>query len=114
MAYPQGRDAPVQIFINYAHQDQKFVQQLERHLSPLEREGLITTSSDRKIRAGEEWSLAVSNALRNSEIILVLVSADYMASSYLWEKELLDVLERAKSADCEFGKQTNSVVKDNS
>ena len=72
---------------------------LRTHLVPLERAGLITTWHDRKISAGEEWTDAISTALRDSNIIIVLVSPDYLASSYIWEKELVEALQRAKEGD---------------
>ena len=99
MAYPKGRDGPVRIFISYAHQDQQFVKQLEKHLSLLTREGLITIWSDQKLRAGEEWKDGVSEALRDAQIVLVLVSADYLASSYIWEIELVEALKRAEKGN---------------
>jgi hypothetical protein len=99
MTSSEGRDVPIKVFISYAHQDQQFVEQLESHLSVLKRDGLITTWTDRKISAGEEWSDAISEALRNSQIILVLVSADYLANSYIWEKELVDAFKRAETGD---------------
>ena len=62
--------------------------QLAVHLAPLKRMKKIETWSDKAIQAGDEWDDAIKENLRDSDIILLLVSADFIASTYIWEKEI--------------------------
>jgi internalin A len=64
------------------------------HLKILQRERLIDTWHDRKIEAGEDWKEKIDENLERADIILLLVSADFIASEYCYEKELGRALER--------------------
>lgn len=82
------------MFISYAHQDEPFKIDLVKHLEPLRRMGLIEEWHDRKIQPGEEWDKAISGNLKNSDVILLLVSIDFINSSYCYDIELEDALDR--------------------
>jgi hypothetical protein len=43
------------VFYSYAHEDEPFRQQLERHLASLRREDVIDEWHDRRIVPGEAW-----------------------------------------------------------
>lgn len=79
---------PLKVFFSYSHKDTEIMNQLAVHLAPLKRLEKIETWSDKAIQAGDEWDEAIKNNLRDSDIILFLVSADFIASSYIWEKEI--------------------------
>ena len=79
---------PLKVFFSYSHKDTEIMNQLAVHLAPLKRLEKIETWSDKVIQAGDEWDESIKNNLRNSDIILFLVSADFIASSYIWEKEI--------------------------
>ena len=70
------------VFISYAHEDEFYSQELDKHLSVLRRTGYIDTWTDRKIVPGEAWSNVISEELQAARIILLLVSADFLASDY--------------------------------
>lgn len=70
----------VRLFVSYAHQDDDFRTELEQHLSPIVREGLITTWHDRKIVAGTDWSADIQRHLHEAQIVVLLVSASFIAS----------------------------------
>jgi len=86
--------APLKVFLSYAHADEAHRQTLAKHLSALEDEGLITVWHDRKITAGGEWAGAIDEALRRAEIVLLLISADFLASDYCNDVELTEPLRR--------------------
>ncbi len=67
---------------------------LENHLSNLKYRGLITTWYDREISAGEEWAQQIDIYLNNAHIILLLISASFMASEYCYSIEMRRALER--------------------
>ena len=68
-----------------------------KHLEPLRRQGLIDVWHDRKIKAGEEWERAISKYLQKADVILVLVSVDFINSSYCYDIEMELALERHAS-----------------
>lgn len=82
------------IFFSYSHKDEGLRDELETHLKLLQRQGIISTWHDRKILPGAEWDREIDRHLERAEIVLLLVSADFVASDYCWEKEVSSALER--------------------
>jgi len=72
---------------------------LETHLKILERRGLIATWHDRQIAAGEEWKGEIDENLERAEIVLLLVSAAFVASDYCYDGEMTRALERHESGE---------------
>jgi hypothetical protein len=55
--------------------------------------GLIAEWHDRKLKAGEEWDQVISENLRRSNIVLLLVSVDFINSKYCFDVELEEALK---------------------
>ena len=89
----------VKIFYSYSHKDEPYRNTLETHLKILERTGVIDQWHDRNIEAGDDWKTAIDENLERAEIILLLVSADFIFSDYCWEKEMSRALERHKAGE---------------
>ena len=89
-----GADAPLRLFYSYAHEDERLRNQLETHLKILERRGLIASWHDRLIRPGRVWAEEIDENLELADLILLLVSADFIASDYCYAKEMERALER--------------------
>jgi len=85
---------PSQLFISYSHADESFLTEFEKHLSTLKRENLISTWHDRKIAPGRNWAGEIDEALQRSDIIVFLISPDFVASEYCIEKEVAVALEK--------------------
>lgn len=85
--------SPIEIFYSYTPKDASFRAALEKHLSLLHRQGLITTWYDRLIVPGTDWKQAVDTHLERASIILLLISADFLASDYCYGKEMQRALE---------------------
>jgi len=101
---PRGNDVPsrvtpLEIFFCYASRDQRLRNQLETHLSNLKRQNLIAGWHDRKIAPGMEWKGQLDEHLESARIILLLVSADFLASDYCFEVEMRRALERHNAGD---------------
>ncbi len=77
------REEPVRVFISYAHKDERFRLALEPHLKLLQRQRLIATWHDRLIKPGAEWKDVIDANLEHAKIILLLVSADFIAFGLL-------------------------------
>jgi internalin A len=84
----------VRLFYSYAHKDESLRNELETHLKLLQRQGRIESWHDRDIEAGDEWKRKIDDNLERADIILLLVSADFIASDYCYEKEMTRALER--------------------
>ncbi len=84
----------LKLFYSYSHKDELLRDALETHLKLLEREGIIKSWHDRKIVAGSEWKGAIDEDLKQADIILLLISADFIASDYSYDIEMARALER--------------------
>lgn len=85
---------PIRIFSSYSSADEAFRLELEQHLAILKRTGLIQTWCFRQIEAGDDWENAIDARLNDASIILLLVSASFLASDYCWDVEMKRALER--------------------
>jgi TIR domain len=89
-----GEIMPVKIFFCYAHEDEDLLNKLKTHLRPLQRNGLIDVWYDRDISAGTRWEEEINTHLNEADIILLLVSPDFINSDYSYGKEMQRALER--------------------
>ena len=87
-------EGPVELFISYAHEDEALVEELRKQLSLLRRQGVIGDWHDRQIVAGTEWQGEIDAHLESAGIILLCVSADFLASDYCWGVELKRAMQR--------------------
>lgn len=85
---------PAQLFYSYSHRDEKLRDRLEVFLSALKDQRLISEWHDRKITAGNEWNHEIDDRLKSARIILLLISADFIASPYCRDFELAVAMER--------------------
>jgi hypothetical protein len=89
----------VKVLYCYAREDKAFRDELDNHLSALKHSGQITTWCDREISPGTEWEHELSIHLESANLILLLISADFLASDYCWSKEMSRSLERHQSGE---------------
>ncbi|MEM7772868.1 MAG: toll/interleukin-1 receptor domain-containing protein [Cyanobacteria bacterium P01_A01_bin.37] len=85
---------PVTVFFSYSHEDEELRKNLEKHLKILMRNGVISGWHDRKILPGDEWDKAINKNLNTAQIILLLISADFLASDYCWDIEVNTAMQR--------------------
>ena len=103
---PLQRDSSLEVIMNaraiffcYAHEDENLRDELEVHLKLLQRQGVVSTWHDRKIVPGKDWKSEIDNYIEAADIILLLVSADFIASDYCWEKEFKRALQRHSAGE---------------
>ncbi len=82
------------IFFSYSHRDEALRDQLETHLAMLKREGLIESWHDRRMTAGSQLDWEIDKELNAADIILLLLSPDFLASDYCYKIEKARALER--------------------
>src|SRR6266516_6035144 len=89
----------VEIFICYAHEDERLLNNLKKQLRPLQRKDLIDLWHDQNISAGSVWEEEINQHLNSAEIILLLISPDFMDSYYCYEIEMKRALERQERGE---------------
>jgi hypothetical protein len=90
---------PIEIFYSYSHKDEELRERLETHLKLLQRQGVIKGWHDRLISAGTEWAGQIDHYLESAQIILLLISADFLASDYCYDNEMKRALERHEAGE---------------
>src|SRR5947209_12052879 len=91
----------VKIFICYAREDEELLKKLKAHLKPLQRQGLIDVWHDRDISAGTEWEHEINRHLNEAEIILLMVSPNFMDSDYCYGIEMKRAIERHERGEAQ-------------
>lgn len=91
---------PLKVFLSYSHNDLQMMRRLDTHLAPLKRLDRIESWNDRDILPGQEWDVIIRKQLNEADIVLLLVSADFVASEYIWKKEITVAMERMNRGEC--------------
>jgi MinD-like ATPase involved in chromosome partitioning or flagellar assembly len=91
--------SPIRVFVSYADHDENLMEQLRTHLQVLLRQGIIRTWSERKVIASDEWQKLIDDQINQADLILLLVSPDYLASASVWEGEIKHTIERQEQGN---------------
>src|SRR5215469_2123692 len=87
------------VFYSYAPADDRWQQELEKHLSLLKRQGLIVGWHQRNILAGQEVAQTIDAHFTSARLILLLISPDFLASDYCWGVEMRRAMERHEAGE---------------
>jgi hypothetical protein len=91
------RRIKLNVFVSYAHRDERLRLEVEKHLSPLRRSRAIATWCDHRIAPGAEIRQEITNSLTTSDLVLLLVSPDFMNSDYCYLREMNCALRRHRT-----------------
>jgi hypothetical protein len=91
---PAAPTRPYDIFLSYAHEDEALMTLVRKHLVVYDRLGQIRKWWDRKIVAGASVDHAISSRISSSDVILLFISADFVASNYCYEVEMTKALSQ--------------------
>lgn len=89
----------VKIFFSYSHKDEQLRNELEAHLAMLKRQGLVEVWHDRRITAGNDLGGEISDHLEEADIVLLLVSPDFLNSDYCYDIEMQRALEKHRQGE---------------
>ncbi|HEY3566940.1 MAG TPA: TIR domain-containing protein [Thermoanaerobaculia bacterium] len=82
------------VFISYSHKDEVWKDRLVKQLAVLQKQGLLETWDDRRIRAGEDWLEEIRKGIADARVAVFLVSADSLTSDFILHTEIPHLLER--------------------
>jgi internalin A len=85
-------EVPIKVFVSYAHKDKRYLKECRTALSPIEKLQNVEIWDDRSIDAGSEWREVIMQRLKESQIVLCLVSSDFIASHFCYEVEFKEAL----------------------
>lgn len=87
-------EGSVEVFCSYSHKDEALRQEFESHVAIMRRQKLVQIWHDRQILAGDDWSGDIDQHLDSADIVTLLVSSDFLASDYCYEKEMTRAMQR--------------------
>ncbi|PXX77737.1 TIR domain-containing protein [Rivihabitans pingtungensis] len=82
-----------QIFISYSHQDEDWKNRVVKQLRVLSRAGLDSWD-DQRIDAGDDWHPEIQQAIERCDVAVLLISADFLTSSFIRDQEVPRLLQR--------------------
>jgi hypothetical protein len=89
----------IEVFFSYSHKDEELRDELATHLAMMKRQGVISAWHDRDIDAGDEWEAEILQHLNSARVILLLISNNFLASDFCYDKELLRAMERHEAKE---------------
>jgi hypothetical protein len=95
---PQITDA-IEVFISYSQEDENLLNELDKHLSSLRRSHLIRTWNDSKVEAGTDRIQETAKRLKSADVILLMVSANFLASDHRYMVELKQAVHRHEAGE---------------
>lgn len=79
---------PKKVFISYSHEDLYYREQAQKYLVNLDKQGLIEIWHDKAIEPGKKWDDEIKTKLNEADIVIILVSQDFIASAYSQKTEM--------------------------
>jgi len=89
---------PLKLFVSYSHEDEGHLNNLRKHLNILKKEGIVDHWDDRKLIAGQKLDDEILSHLKEADLIVFLVSIDFLTSYYCYDIELAAAFEQVKNA----------------
>jgi internalin A len=101
---PEMTDAPkpvLRVFVSYSRKDLALKEQFDVNLKVLANQQKIIPWSDSRLAGGEDWNQEIEHALKAADIILFLVSNNFLASDYVRNNEMPLAIKRAEMKEAE-------------
>jgi hypothetical protein len=88
------------LFVSYSHKDRRYQERLVTQLRVLEKAGKhrLRVWSDQQISPGGDWQEAIDTALTSAASAVLLVSANFLTSNFILQREIPAILKRHQEA----------------
>jgi hypothetical protein len=83
-----ARPPPMKLVISYAHADERRRAVFAQHVQQAEQEGLLEQWHDHYLCAGQDWNETLAQQFKTADIIVLLISPDFLKSTYCAEREI--------------------------
>lgn len=93
-------DVSLKVFVSYSHVDDEHKNDLLAHLDPLRRIGLISVWHDGKLVAGDDWGKEIAEQIDAADVVLLLVSANFLMSDFCYSDEMKRAVQRHMAREC--------------
>jgi TIR domain len=94
------RDRPIRVFVSYAHDDSRHLEQFRAHTAVLRRNNQVEIFDDQGIGAGQRWRPTLTRKLEEADIVVAFVTAKFVESEFCYCIEFRRALERESSGAC--------------
>jgi hypothetical protein len=82
------------VFISYSHEDEGWRKRLAKQLSVLAYQGLLHVWDDAMIDAGDAWYQNITDAITDSRVAILIVTANFLTSKFVLSEEIPQLLGR--------------------
>lgn len=96
---PSQSQTPPEVFVSYSSKDKRFKDELLKQLKVLAQQDIISTWHDGLLVPGQQWNAEIVEHLNSSQVILLLISPDFLTSDYVNKVELKLAAERHKKRE---------------
>lgn len=96
------QNLPKKIFISYSSKNAAFIKRFATHLDVLKTNGIIEPWYDRMIESGTRWNDVIHAEMRSADVIIFLLSPDFIATEYIMKTEIPLAIEQMKKARSKF------------
>ncbi|MEM6831047.1 MAG: toll/interleukin-1 receptor domain-containing protein [Bacteroidota bacterium] len=88
--------ANASVFISYSRTDSDWLNLVNLYLKQLKNQHEFEFWDDTKIKPGEEWKTKIDENIADCQVALLLVSANFLASEFINNEEVPEILRKAK------------------
>jgi internalin A len=93
---------PKKLFISYSSKNADFIRRFVTHLEVLKSAGLIEPWYDRMIESGTRWDDTIRMEMKRSDVIIFLLSPDFIATEYVMKTEIPQAIEQMENNEARF------------
>ncbi len=93
---------PVRAFLSYAHEDHAWRDAVLKHIGWLSHSHQLDTFDDRELKPGELWDERIGRELERADIVIALISPDFVFSRYCSVDELLRAIQRQRDGSADL------------
>ena len=93
---------PKKLFISYSSKNADFIKRFVTHLEILKSNGIIDPWYDRMIESGSKWDDSIRTEMKNSDVIIFLLSPDFLATEYIMKTEIPLAIQQLQNETAKF------------